>query len=182
MKITDEKIIELSKLKLLLLATGAIAFVALGIWMFQLHPSEIESHHLFTSTFIVHGIGVVSIGFFGLCGLFWMRKFFDKKPGLVLSEAGVIDNSSGVSAGFIPWSEIVGFDIFEIQNQKTLIVMVVNPERYIEVGGSIKRALNRMNFKLCGSPIAITSNSLKIGFQELLDTCNTYFEKYGKPQ
>ena len=111
-----------------------------------------------------------------------MGKFFDKKPGLVLNAAGIIDNSSSVSAGFIPWPEIFGFDIFEIQKQKTLIIMVVNPERYIEVGGSIKRALNRVNFKLCGSPIAITSNSLKIGFQELLDICNTYFEKYGKPQ
>ncbi len=127
-------------------------------------------------------LGWCRLVFFGLCGLFGVGKFFDKKPGLVLNAAGIIDNSSSVSAGFIPWPEIFGFDIFEIQKQKTLIIMVVNPERYIEVGGSIKRALNRVNFKLCGSPIAITSNSLKIGFQELLDICNTYFEKYGKPQ
>lgn len=177
---TDEKVIELSKTKILLLITVACAFVVGGLWMLQLDPAEIESQRRFNSPLLVHGIGVVSIAFFGFCGLFGVKKFFDKKPGLILSAAGIFDNSSGVSARFIPWSEIVGFDIFEVQKQKTLIVKITNPERYIEVGGAMKRALNRMNFKLCGSPIAITSNSLKIGFDELLDVCNMYLKKYGK--
>ena len=180
MNITDEKIIELSKTKILMLVTGACVFVIFGLWMFRFGSAEIESQHRFNSPLVFHGIGLVSIAFFGLCGFVGVRKFFDKKPGLVLSATGIVDNSSGVSAGFIPWSEIVGFDIFEVLSQKTLIVKVTNPERYVEVGGSIKRALNRVNFKMCGSPIAITSNSLKIEFEELLDVCNTYFKKYGK--
>ncbi|MET3117770.1 hypothetical protein AAKU64_001990 [Undibacterium sp. GrIS 1.8] len=177
---TDEKIIELSKTKMLLLIACACAFVVGGLWMVQLDSAEIEFHRRFNSPILVHLIGVISIAFFGLCGLFGVKKIFDKKPGLILSAAGIFDNSSGVSAGLIPWSEIVGFDIFEVQKQKTLIVKITNPERYIEVGGPLQRTLNRMNFKLCGSPIAITSNSLTIGFDELLDVCNLYFKKYGK--
>nr|WP_315475912.1 STM3941 family protein [uncultured Undibacterium sp.] len=148
--------------------------------MLQLDSAEIASQGRFNSPILVHGIGVISIVFFGLCGLFGVRKILDKKPGLILSSSGIVDNSSGVSAGLIPWSEILGFDIFEVQKQKTLIVKVTKPERYIEVGGSVRRMLNRMNFKLCGSPIAITSNSLQIDFDELLDICNRYFEKYRK--
>ncbi|MFZ6816454.1 STM3941 family protein [Undibacterium sp. Rencai35W] len=177
---TDEKIIELSKTKMLLLIAGACAFVVGGLWMVQLDSAEIESQRRFNSPILVHVIGVISITFFGLCGLFGVKKIFDKKPGLILSSAGIFDNSSGVSAGLIPWSEIVGFDIFEVQKQKTLIVKITNPERYIEVGGPLQRTLNRMNFKLCGSPIAITSNSLTIGFDELVDVCHMYFKKYGK--
>lgn len=180
MNITDEKVIDLSKTKLFLLIAGACTFVVGVLWMLQLDSVEIESQRRFNSPLFVHGTGVVSIIFFGLCGIFGIKKTFDKKPGLVLSAAGILDNSSAVSAGFIPWSEIIGFDIFEIQNQKSLIVKIANPEKYIEVGGPMKRALNKMNFKLCGSPIAITSNSLKIGFNELLDVCNMYFKKYGK--
>jgi hypothetical protein len=177
---TDEKIIELSKSKILLLISGAAMFVVGGLWMLQLDAAQIEAHRGLNSPALAHGIGLLTVVFFGICGLFGVKKIVDKKPGLILSAAGILDNSSGVSAGLIPWSEIVGFDIFEVQKQKTLIVKVSNPERYIEVGAVMKRALNRMNFKLCGSPIAITSSSLKIDFDELLDVCNKYFKKYGK--
>lgn len=180
MHITDEKIIELSKTKILLLIAVACGFVVGGLWMFQLSSAEIASQRRFNSPWLVHSIGMMSIVFFGLCGVFGVKKMFDKKPGLILSASGIVDNSSGVSAGFIPWSEIVGFDIFEVQRQKMLIVKVTHPERYIEVGGSMRRTFNRVNFKMCGSPIAITPNSLQIGFKELLGVCDAYFAKYGK--
>jgi hypothetical protein len=97
-----------------------------------------------------------------------------------MTPIGILDNSSAVSSGLIRCSEIVGFDIFEVRKQKMLIVKVTNPEKYAEIGGSVKRALNRVSFKMRGSPIAITSHSLKIGFNELLDGCHQYFAKYGK--
>ena len=180
MNTTDEKVIELSKTKILFLVTVACGFVVGGFWMLLLDSAEIAVQRRFNSPILVHGIGVVSIVFFGLCAVFGVKKIFDKRPGLILSATGIFDNSSGVAAGLIPWSEILGFDIFEVQKQKTLVVKVTKPERYIEVGGSVKRALNRMNFKLCGSPIAITSNALEIDFDELLEVCDTYFKKYGK--
>ena len=180
MDTSDEKIIELSKTKTFLLTGGAFIFVALGILMIQMDSTTIQSLPRFNSPLLVHGIGVISIAFFGLCGFFWIRKLFDRRPGLVLSADGIFDNSSAISAGLIPWSEVVGFDIFEVQKQKILIVKVSNPGKYIEVGGTLKQALNMANFKMCGSPIAITSNSLKISFDELLSLCNSYHDKYGK--
>jgi hypothetical protein len=180
MNTVDEIAIELSKTKLLLLITGAGAFVAIGLWMAMMDAAEIESMRHFNSPALVHGIGVIGIAFFGLCGIVAIKKFFDKKPGLVLSAAGVIDNASGVSAGFVPWSEITGFEIYEVVGQKMLVVKVVNPDKYVEKGSAVKRKLNSANFKMCGSPIVMTSNGLKIGFTKLLDVCNQYFAKYGK--
>ena len=177
---SDEKIVELSKTKILLLVVGSLVFVVLGIWMYQLDPAWIEAQRRFNSPLLVHSTGIVSVVFFGLCGVIGIKKFFDKKPGLILDASGIVDNSSGASAGLIPWSDIQGFGIHEIQKQKLLIIKLADPEKYIQAGGSMKRALNRMNLKLCGSPIAISSNALKINFSELVSLCNSYYAKYGR--
>lgn len=179
MAISEEKVIELSKTKLLLLIFGSLAFIGIGAWMVLPDSGQIEPQRSFNDPLFVHGIGWVAIVFFGWCGVIGIRKFFDKKPSLVFSSVGITDNSSGVSAGLIPWSEISGFNIYAIQKQKMLIVLVKNPDKYIEVGSVVKRTLNRANYKMCGSPIAITSNSLKISFDELLKLSNEYFTKYG---
>lgn len=176
---SEEKVIELSKTKLLLLIFGSLAFIGIGLWMVSLDAAHIESQRRFNNPLFVHGIGYVSIVFFGLCGVIGLKKLFDKKPGLILSNAGITDNSSGFSAGFIAWNEITGFDVYQTHNQKMLVVLLNNPEKYIEIGSSIRRTLIKASYKMSGSPVVITSSSLKINFDELLKTCNEYFAKYG---
>lgn len=39
--------------------------------------------------------------------------------------------------------------------------------------------LNKANYKMCGSPIVISSSALKINFSELLSLFNQYQRKYG---
>ncbi|BBB65932.1 hypothetical protein UNDYM_1679 [Undibacterium sp. YM2] len=179
LNVEDEKRIALSKSKLRLLFVGAVLFVAMGIWMVQLDVADIEAHSRYNNPVMMHGIGVVAILFFGLCAVFGARKLLDNRPGLILNSTGLLDNSSAVAAGFVPWSEVVGFSIFEVQNQKTLVVRVREPGRYIAAGGMFKRILNRMNYKLCGSPVVISANSLKLGFDELLKISQTYLHRYG---
>lgn len=176
MNTTDELAIELSKAKMILLLLGAIVFVAAGLWMFSLNPETIREAH--KNPLFVHGVGIAAMVFFGLCVLAALRKLFDKRPGLVLNSSGIIENSSSVSAGFIPWSEIVGAEIFQVHRQKMLIIKVINPEAYIERGNALKRLANRANYKMCGSPIAITSNTLKISFPELLSIFERYHRSY----
>src|SRR5688572_7701312 len=103
MKFTDEKTIKLSRTKTALLILGSFAFVGLGLWMLSLDQSTIESHRRYNSPLFVYGVGTVAVIFFGACGILGVKKFFENKPGLVLSSAGIFDNSSAFSAGFIPW-------------------------------------------------------------------------------
>jgi hypothetical protein len=179
MSSNSETIIALSKTKLLLLILGACGFVVIGAWLWSLDETTIRSQHRFNSPVLVYGIGLVSILFFGLCGVFAIRKLFDKRPGLIFNSSGLVDNASGVSAGFIPWSEVIGSEIFEIQNQKTLLIKVKNPEQYIERGGPLRRTLNRANYKMSGSPIGIPSNALKVNFAELCALFDRYHREYG---
>ena len=66
-----------------------------------------------------------------------------------------------------------------MKKEKLLVVKVTNPEKYVEVGSTIRRLLNSVAFKMYGGPIIISPNSLKIGITDLLDICNTYHAKYG---
>jgi hypothetical protein len=176
----EEKVIELSKTKILLIVLGSLVFIAAGCWMVSLDVAQIESQRRFNSPLLVYGIGWIGIVFFGFCWLYGINKLFDRKPGLIFSSIGITDNSSGVSAGLIPWNEIAGFSIYEIHRQKMLVVLLKNPDKYIEQGSVFKRTLNRTNYKMSGSPVAITSNSLKINFEELVNVSNQYFTKHGK--
>ncbi|HZB46049.1 MAG TPA: STM3941 family protein, partial [Pyrinomonadaceae bacterium] len=176
----DETIIGLSRTKLVLTILGSCALVAAGAWLLSLDAARIRSGRSFNFFFnepsVAYGTGLVSILFFGLCGLYAFSKLFDRKPGLVLNSDGVVDNASGVAAGFIPWSEVLGSGVCEVQKQKMLIVGVRDPQKYIARGGALKRALNQANYRMTGSPVAIPSVALKIDFSELVSLFNRYHQ------
>jgi hypothetical protein len=176
---SDETIIELSKRKIGPLLLGAAAFVAVGIWMFFLDDASIQSRRGMNDPTYVHGLGLVSIVFFGIFGLYALKKLFDKRPALIFNNSGIVDNASSVSPGFIPWSEVVGAEIVEIQKQKLLIINVRDPREYIARGNSLTQTLNKANYKMVGSPISIPANTLKIDFSELISLFDRYWRKYG---
>jgi hypothetical protein len=152
----------------------------LGLWMTQMSPAEANALELFSNPSIVYGIGFATIAFFSLCGVVAAIKLLDQRPGLVLSAEGIFDNSSGVSAGLVPWADIVGFSMYQVQRQKMLVMMVSSPQKCIENRNFLIRPLLRANAGISGSPITITSSSLKISFSELTDACNEYYARFGK--
>lgn len=173
----EDKEIGLSKIKVLLLTFGAAAFVLLGIWFLSMDAQTIENQRRFNSPTLIYGVAIVSIAFFGLCCLVGIKKFFDRSPGLILSSTGLLDNSSGISAGLIPWEEVVGIGEYQVQNQRFISIHVKHPEKYENNGNLIKRMANRENIKMCGTPVNISANSLKISHGELLKLINEYYEK-----
>ena len=159
--------IPLSKGKIVLILIGAIVFVALGIW-FVIKPQEISNGASVSSTIILI-VGIAAILFFGLCALYALRKLPDTKPGLIIDESGLTDNSSGVSAGQILWADIDNLSVISIQRQKLIMIEVKNPQDYIDKQTStFKRKMMTLNYKMYGTPLSITSNGLKISFDELL--------------
>jgi hypothetical protein len=175
----DELVIELSKSKAILIILGSFGFVAAGYWLFSMDAAAMKGMPIDDPLF-VHGVGIASMVFFSLTGIVGIRKLFDKRPGLVLNSAGIIDNSSGLAAGFIPWSEITGAEIYEVHRQKMLIIKVRNPEEFIQRGNVLQRVMVKIGSKMSGSPIAITSNTLEIDFPELLSTFEQYHQKYSQ--
>jgi len=181
MNSTDETVVELSKTKILLALLGAGAFVAVGVYWLTLDADSIRSQRgfrfLFNNPTYVYLVAILAIVLFGFLGLLALTKLFNRKPGLIFNDVGIVDNASSLSVGLIPWSDIVGWEVFEIQSQKLLIIKVKDPEKYFERGNSLKRALNKGGFG--GNPIGISSISLKMNFSELVTLFDEYQRKYG---
>lgn len=158
--------IPLSKKKITLLLIGSIVFVVLGVW-FVMEPDQFSRGPLRNPT-VVTIVGVAAIVFFGFCALYALRKLPGNKPGLIIDESGLTDNSGAVSAGKILWTDIDDFSIIAIQKQHFILLHVKNPQDYIDrQTGVFKKKMMQMNFKLYGSPLTINSNGLKITFDEL---------------
>jgi len=174
----EEKQINLSKRKLLLLTGGSIVFVLIGAWMLMLDVATIESYRRFNNPTITHSIGFLSVVLFSLMAFLYYKKVSDNQPGLVFSPSGIAHNSSIFSSTFIPWTDIAGSDITKKYNQKLLMISLKQPEKYIECSNVWMKTLNTLNQTFYGSPITILTNTLETDIHELSDTFNDYFAQY----
>ncbi len=165
---TNEEQIEipLSRTKMILTFLGSLLFVGLGLWLLINPPKS--NHWLFESPAVIFITGIASVIFFGLVAVTIFRKFLDNKPGLIISQHGITDNSSGVSAGLISWTDIQEIRKINVMTQKFLMVIVRNPEDYLDkVSNPLKRNAMKINYKKYGSPISISSNALQTNFEGL---------------
>ena len=170
---TEKIEIPLSKKKLIFLLVGSLVFVAAGIW-FLVNPPNINNPVFGNPRFILI-ISIAAILFFGLMGFFIARKLPENKPGLIIDQEGLIDNSSALSPGQIPWSDIVNISVIEISRQKLILLDVKNPQDYIDrQSNGFKKKLMQINHNSYGTPISISANSLQIEFNELFGILENY--------
>lgn len=88
---------------------------------------------------------------------------------LVIDNHGILNNSNILNSTFIPWSDIKEIQIIPVLSTKFLILHLLNNKKYIESASNpIVKKLMLANQKKYGSPISITSGSLKIKFEDLM--------------
>lgn len=183
-KIQDgDIIIPLSKIKMVLLFLGALLFVVLGFWLifgsFESHSGSYSRYSYVKEPAIRIPVGVLSIVFFGLIGIFVFIKLFDSKPGLIINEKGIIDNSSGISVGLVLWSEIEEILIVENSKQKFIMLVLNNPQNYLsKIKNRFKRKATELNYKMYGAPISISANTLQIKFKDLHSLLTKKIEEF----
>lgn len=162
----EEKVIPLSKGRNVVLTCGALGFVLLDLILLTAGEG--------TAAMTAFAYG--SMLFFGFCALTGIRKLIDPAPGLVLNREGFIDNSSGLSAGRIPWSDVEQIKEFQMQHQRFISVILVHPQRCAETGNALVKWIKRANLKMSGTPVNISANSLKIRHEELLAAFDMFFK------
>lgn len=126
------------------------------------------SNAFFNNPLLKNGAAILGI-LLGPAGIYVaVKKWLDKKPGLIIDETGVTDNSSGVSAGLIPWKDIIEIRETKIFRQQFLLLIVQNPETYINrQPNALKRKGMESNYQHFGSPISISANALDCNYYEL---------------
>lgn len=172
--------IPLSKNKLFLGIAASLLFVVLGGWFlvdtqyFQNHPMRFLRNPL-----VPQIVGVVSILFFGITGIYGIKKVLDKKMGVVIDQYGITDHSSGTSVGLIEWADITSIDVHTIMSTKFLLLHVKDSEKYIEKArNKIQASLMRTNMKTYRTPLSVNSNTLKCNFETLENEVRSAFEKH----
>lgn len=174
---TEQIEIQLSKTKLTLMLLGSIMFVGLGTW-FVIGPPKVNVTILNNPT-LIFSVGLLSILFFGFVGFFIFKKLFDKSPGLIITDEGVYDNASSISAGFVPWTDIVEIKEVIVFNQSFVNLVVKNPQNYIDrQKNTFKKKSIQINFRSYGTVIGISANGLKIKHKELKDLLEEKFADF----
>lgn len=148
--------IPLSKVKIIWIFLIGIVFVIVGI-LFVSNPEGYVSSKFRNPEIIWFG-GVLSISFFGLALLFALKMLFDKKPGLIIDNYGVTDNSTRTSVGLIYWEDIVGVSTSQVSSAKYIVLKVKNPDKYI---AKEKNKMQRWALKMNNNIWITRNNNIK---------------------
>jgi len=168
--------IKLSKIKIGILTLGSFGFVALGIWLWTTLNTQTLFYQIFYGL-----VCILDLGFFGLCGVCGLVKFFDNKPGLVINDEGILDNSGAMSSHLIKWTDIYDFNIGQVQSTRFILIYVNNPQDYIYLANKFKRFWMKMNNRIYGTPLSISTNSLQCNIEYLIDTIEKKIKKQSAP-
>ncbi len=86
---------------------------------------------------------------------------------MIINADGILDNSSGISVGLIPWKTITFIKTFEVINSKFILIGVTNAEEIISRQGVFKKYWLRQSYKKYKTPISINPIMLKMKFEDL---------------
>jgi len=162
--------IPLNKDKIILLIIASAIFVILAIWMLI---DEFQGGSVINQIIAVSGIIL-----FGITGFYGIKTLSNKKTGLIIDENGITDYSNASSVGLIEWDDIVEINVKEDMSAKILLIMVKNPEKYIEKAENkiIKRIL-KANTEINKTPVSINPTTLRCSFDDLERLLKREFNK-----
>jgi hypothetical protein len=168
----DEIEVPRSKTKTIVVLIGAAGFIVAG-------GAMVFVPETFGNAMLSRLIGIVGISFFGVCGIYAVRKLFDRTPGLIIHKNGITDNSAASSVGFIDWKDIKEISTWEVASTRFLVLNTNVPSKYIDrAENAVTQKLMKANYKMCGSPITIAATSLKIKFDDLKKLVSVEFKKH----
>ena len=117
----------------------------------------------------------VAIAFFGFGVWVCLKTILSTKPAVSISEKGICDNAS---FGMIEWEDVAGFRKVRVQKQDYILILLENPEKYIEKFNFFKQKWLSLNLKQYGTPVMIHTGNLKIDQEELLNIVQKEWTEY----
>ena len=151
--------------RMLLLALGSMAFVALSVLMLN-HPKN--GFHVF-----VAWSGIV---FFGLCGLYILYATFKErltgKPFLTITDTCII--SQGVKQTVINYADVESFEVVKMKDQK-FVAIHYKPNMELQKmddAGTVGRSVRSLNRRLVNAQETISIVGTNLNAQDLCDLLN----------
>jgi hypothetical protein len=159
--------IKLSKVKGILGFLGSCAFVATSFWLLSIADKQDRFNPI-----LVTSTAYAGLVFFGLAGLYIFYKLFDTKPGLIIDDEGIYDNSSAAAGHMIRWERIKGLRIEQVASTKFILIDIEEPEQFMDGVTGMRKKLMWSTYKMYGTPVSIASAALRFSFDELFTLLN----------
>lgn len=151
----DALVVRPARGRLVLLALGGLAFVAVGLLMIR-------------DGGFGAALGAVSVLFFGFCLVAIVVRLFRTRPALVIDCDGIEENSSAVSVGRIPWSEVTEVRPHSFQGQRFLGIGLVDPDVVLGHQPALKRKALDSSMRMTGFAVNVPLRMLKVREDDLL--------------
>ena len=158
----EEFIIYPKRSRMLMLSFLSIVFVLLGT--------------IFTLLFIygeapiwIGIVGVITLLFFGWCGIFYLKELLNRRPALIISVEGIIDRSSYLAAGLVKWEDIKEFNLYTFSGQTFLGIVTYDPKLIINRTSGAKRLLNGANRGLVDAQVIIPVKNLACSIETIFE-------------
>lgn len=129
--------------RLALLALGAGAFVAAGLFLAGIFGPPPRPGR--------EWLGWLCVAFFGLCGVMVLRRLIEGGDVVRISASGIY--FAPWSDQTVPWSEIIEVTVWEFRRQKSIILHLRNPDRFPST---------KLLGKLAGANRALTGGDIPI--------------------
>ena len=164
--------IQANKKRFFLMLGLSVLFVVLGFLPFL--GTGLRESRKYVPVFY-DAVFIVMIIFFGFTALIYLKMILSTKPVISISEKGICDNAS---FGMIEWEDVAGFRKVRVQKQDYILILLENPEKYIEKFNFFKQKWLSLNLKQYGTPVMIHTGNLKIDQEELLNIVQKEWTEY----
>ena len=164
----DDYIVLFKRSRMLLLIFFSLIFTVLGVVFMGLSSQGIGSEKIW-----LLGIGIVLVILCGLCLYYYIMVLIKGKPALMITEEGIIDNSSFIGAGLVRWEEIANIDFINFSNQVYLGIFTTDPDLIVDRTSGFKKLLNNLNKGLLETQVNIPVKILACPLDDLVDEINS---------
>jgi hypothetical protein len=170
-------VIERSRVKMAGMFVISAVFVSLGIW-FWLKPDDVVTPWL-PQRNMVRMVGVISVVFFGGCGLYILKKLGDVRPAVIISEEGITDHSHASSPGVISWEDIADVREHVVGKHRGVAIVVKDAQAYIDrEPNTLRRRSMKANYQLTGAITVISAVGLQCHYHQLKTLIEDGFRTY----
>ncbi|MGT2965229.1 STM3941 family protein [Streptococcus acidominimus] len=136
-----------------LFGATSLLMVLLSIFCIFLYSTERQTHIL-SPLFIF--IGILGILFFSGTFVFYTKRLLTSSsnlpPILLVDEKGIVDKSSALAIGFIPWEDISCIHLRSHINQTYISVTLKDNETYLAKMNAFQKYCSKVNLKM-GFPL-----------------------------
>ncbi|RST76263.1 hypothetical protein D4T97_005665 [Siminovitchia acidinfaciens] len=154
----------------IMLAFFSFVFVSIGILILALSINgQFEG-------ILPASIGIITITVFGLCFIYYINVLIKREPAVIVTNEGIIDQSSYIGAGLVKWKEIEAIDLINFSGQVYLGIFTFDGELIINRSNGMKRVLNVLNKGLLPSQVNIPVKNLACSIEDLFEAIGERWE------